>query len=217
MNTAQIQIYGPSFSTFVRSVMLLCEELNISYVNGFEINGKTVDFKSEQYATYHPFNKLPLLVDGDVVLTETLAICHYLINQYGVEEKAKYSTAQLAKIDAYERMLALYVDKAIVRDYLLEFAFPKGDDQTIRFDVVKAAQADVRNALAFIEHSIEQPWFQKGQMLSIADVIAIPMLAYLIDLPEPFNLVVEFPKIEQYLSEMQMKASVKKILLPMKK
>ena len=65
MTTKQVHIYGPSFSNFVQTVMLACEENDINYTTGFEIDGKDIVFKSEQHFSLHPFGKLPVLLEGD--------------------------------------------------------------------------------------------------------------------------------------------------------
>ncbi len=48
-----IEIYGPSFSSFVRFTMIASEEKNIAY----EI--KLLDMKSAENYENHPFGKFP--------------------------------------------------------------------------------------------------------------------------------------------------------------
>lgn len=71
MKTNSVHIYGPSFSNFVRTVMLVCEEKQISYTTGFEVNGSEIKYKSEQHFNLHPFGKFPVLLSDELILPET--------------------------------------------------------------------------------------------------------------------------------------------------
>ena len=42
MTANPVHIYGPRFSNFVRSVMLVCEEKQLAYTVGFEVDGNNV-------------------------------------------------------------------------------------------------------------------------------------------------------------------------------
>lgn len=75
---SQIHIFGPQFSTFVRSVQLCCEEKGIAYTVGTCVNDQNVEFKGAQHLEWHPFGKVPVLLHGDRHLIETASICRYL-------------------------------------------------------------------------------------------------------------------------------------------
>lgn len=57
----------------------LLEELNISY----ELIRVTMDMSSSQeYSHLHPHGKVPVLIDGNVTIFESAAICAYLADKY---------------------------------------------------------------------------------------------------------------------------------------
>ena len=121
-------IYGPSFSTFVRSVMILCEEKQLAYTVGFEVNGQEVASKSEQHLKWHPFGKIPVLLENSrqndlFVLPETASICRYLDSEKTLQPD---SSVGCSSHDALCALISIDIDKVLVREYLLEFAFPKG-------------------------------------------------------------------------------------------
>lgn len=212
----KIEIFGPSFSNFVRSIMLLCEEKNIEYTTGLNFAGETIDFKSEQHYQLHPFGKLPVIKHNSLILSETSSICRYIQTTFSENSVSLFSAEQSARIDAFSAIISIYIDKALVRDYLLEFAFPKGEQGEVRLDAVEAMKKPAREALQVIENELLQGDTLNNQNLSIADVLVAPMLHYLSTLPSSFNLITEFPQAQAYLLDLMKRASFKKVLLPSK-
>ncbi len=214
-NHADVQIFGPSFSNFVRSVMLICEEYDISYQVGLELDGQTIEFKSDEHLALHPYGKLPVLKHNALLLPETASICRYLLASFAPEYLNSLSTSQNAKIDAFSAIVSIYIDKAIVRDYLLEFAFPKGENGEVRMDAVKSAQPAVVEALRVLDKELQQGETLDGQQFSVADALVAPMLHYLSVMTKDFNLLQEFPALESYLSRLMARPSCKKVLVAM--
>ncbi|GAA0812692.1 hypothetical protein GCM10009111_06990 [Colwellia asteriadis] len=209
MTTKQVHIYGASFSNFVRSVMLVCEEKNITYTTGFEVNSITVPFHSEQHFALHPFGKFPVLVENDFILPETASICRYLDSDKALQP---HDSKTRARHDAFCAHLSIDIDKALIRDYLIEFAFPKGENGEVRLDVAKQAIPAATNALKVIELQLTTRDIIGGKNLSIADALLAPMLAYLSSVPSGFNLLEDFPNLTEYLARLMTHDSCQKVL-----
>jgi glutathione S-transferase len=210
MMEKKVHIYGASFSNFVRTVMLMCEEKHITYSTGFEINGIMVPFKSEQHYALHPFGKFPVLLEGDLVLAETSSICRYLDADKTLQPKNHLDSS---KHDALCAHISIDIDKALIRDYLIEFAFPKGDNGEVRFDIVKKTMPAAIHALKYIEGQLANTNLLGGTTLSIADTLLAPMLAYLSSLPQGYNLLTDMPKVDAYLKKLMSHKSCQKVLL----
>jgi glutathione S-transferase len=78
---ATMKLYMHPVSTVCRPIRLLCAE------NGIEIDEETVDLMTgahhkEDYASLNPNRQVPLLVDGDLKLTEGSAILKYIAEKY---------------------------------------------------------------------------------------------------------------------------------------
>jgi glutathione S-transferase len=78
-----MKLYMHPFSTVCRPVRLLCAE------NGIAMEEETVDLMTgaqhrEPYASLNPNRQVPLLVDGDLRLTEASAILKYLADKYNL-------------------------------------------------------------------------------------------------------------------------------------
>ncbi len=214
-NSKTVQIYGPGFSNFVRSVALICEQHGVAYTLGFELDGNPIEFKSEQHFDLHPYGKMPVLKHGELILPETASICRYIQSTLAnnVQERPPQ---QSARIDAFSALASIYINQAIMRSYILEFAIPKGENGEIRLDVAKQAQPDVRNALSVIDKELATSDTLNDDNFSIADAIILPMLFYISTLPEPFNLLTEYPKVNEYLNSMMELEICQKILVPLR-
>ncbi|MEW6991070.1 glutathione S-transferase family protein [Colwelliaceae bacterium 6441] len=210
--TKSVEIFGPSFSNFVRSVMLLCEEYGVEYTTGLNFDGKTIEYKSAEHLQLHPYGKFPLLKHDDLILSETASICRYIQTTFDQDIASKFSIQQLARIDAFSALISIYIDKAIIRDYLLEFAFPKGKEGEVRLDVAKEKQADVHKAFSVIERELSQGDSLNNEHLSIADALIAPMLHYVSTLPAAFNVLPEYQLTNRYLAHLMAKESVSKVL-----
>jgi glutathione S-transferase len=213
MTTRHVHIYGASFSNFVRSVMLVCENNSINYTTGFELAGKEAPFKGEQHFLLHPFGKFPVLLEGDLALPETATICRYLDPDKKLQP---INLPEVAMHDAFCALISIDIDKALVRDYLIEFAFPKGENNAVRLDIVKSAIPKASKALKVIAEQLEKTGVIGGEQLTIADMLLAPMLAYLSSLPQDFNLLPNYPTVAAYLTKLMGHPSCQKVLKPAK-
>ncbi|WP_057829968.1 glutathione S-transferase family protein [Colwellia sp. TT2012] len=216
--TAAIHIYGPSFSNFVRTVMLVCEEKQLAYTVGIEVDGKEITFQGEQHHIWHPFGKIPVLLAGNplqggLVLPETTSICRYLDKDKALQPNDSFA---FARHDALCALISIDIDKVLVREYLLEFAFPKGKENSVRFDVVKEVQPKAAATLAIIEKMLGEETALAAAEFTIADALLAPMLHYISCLPTGFNLIADYPKIEQYLADLMTRPSCQKVLMAKK-
>jgi len=214
VNTQAVHIFGLPKSNFVRTLMLICEVKGIEYTVGFEVKGSPVEFKSEAHFKLHPYGKIPVLLHNDFALAETAAICRYLDNNFsGV--KTQFNEAQKSAYhDAFCAIVSIDIDKAILRDFLVEFAFPKGKNGTVRMDVVKAAIPNVHKALNVISQELTSDnQVINGEQLSIADTLLAPMLHYINTVTRDFKLLSEHPSVEAYLDKLMTFDACKKVLV----
>ena len=210
--SAQVHILGPAFSSFVRSVMLCCEEKGISYETKFEIDGQSLSLNDDTHLQYHPFGKIPALIHGERTLFETASICRYLDATFDGPALQPDDVYQRAKVDEWAAALSSYVDKAIVRQYLLEFAFPKGPDGQVRMDKVAEAEPEVVRMLGIVEKQMGDNDFICGSEYTYADAILTPMLDYLAGTPNVSKLMPENSTLMNYVLRMRKRSSGVKIL-----
>ncbi|MGM0701456.1 MAG: glutathione S-transferase family protein [Pseudomonadota bacterium] len=208
-----VHILGPQFSNFVRSVQLCCEEKGIPYTLGFELEGEPLAFGGEKHLALHPFAKVPVLLHGERSLFETAPICRYLDANFDGPELQPHAPWQRAEVDQWSQALSGYVDQALVRHFLLEFVFPKGDGGSIRKERVEQATPEVVRMLNLLERQLEGQAYLVGEAFSMADAILAPMLDYLDGLPAGKPLMAEHPALESYLQRLRQRESSRRVLV----
>ncbi|RTQ98201.1 glutathione S-transferase family protein [Halomonas nitroreducens] len=211
--TASVHIVGPQFSTFVRSVQLCCEEKGIPYTLGAEVDGRPLSLHSPEHYALHPFGKLPILLHGERRLIETPSICRYLDAAFDGPPLQPGDPWSRAQVDQWTGILALYVDQALVRRYLLEFVFPQGEGDTVRQEAVAAAQPEVARLLGLLEGQLAQGDYLVGAAFSIADAIAAPMLDYLLGLPAAEAFLAETPRLVAYTQRLRERPAAQRVLV----
>lgn len=211
--TEQLHILGPQYSTFVRSVQLCCEEKQLGYTVGQTIDGETIPMRDKRLYQYHPFGKVPVLIHNGQHYFETTSICRYLDNCFSATPLQPASAADKAEVDQWANCLALYVDQIFIRRYVVEFAFPKGENDTVRQAEVEEVEPEVIRLLNLLDKEMAEKAFFKSDTFSIADAILIPMLDYVERLPHSDRLFSGQTHLLPYLNRMRQRESGKVVLL----
>lgn len=196
-----ITIIGPQFSTFVRTIELICQYKDIAYQLSMEYQGNSIELRNQQHQALHPFCKIPILVDGDLVLPESYAIASYLDKKssssiFPSNDKCK------AQVDAWSNMIALYVYRDVISNYLLEIRFPKGENGEIRMDKIKENKPTAVATLQVLEQKIADTGYFIGDQFTLCDALLLPILTYALATPAPFNINENLPKLTKYLDQM---------------
>ena len=89
-NSKEVTLYFNPVSPFARTAQMVARtcDLEVKYV---EIDLMKNEQHEEWFLKLNPKHTVPVLVDGDTVLTETVDICKYLINNYGIHKGKEIS------------------------------------------------------------------------------------------------------------------------------
>ncbi|WP_432695501.1 glutathione S-transferase family protein [Marinobacterium sp. YM272] len=207
-----LHIYGPEFSTFVRTVMLCCEEKGISYTVGTEVNGSDVPFKSEGHLAWHPYGKVPVLLVNQEPLFETGAICRYLDSVYAGVALLPSDPWARALIDQTSSEIAIYVYDALIRDLVLEFFFPKGEGGQVDMQAVEAAIPAAQASISRLVSILGDQPFIGGADYTLADAMLLPILGYVAELPVADQLFADAGTLTAYLDRLRGRESSRKVL-----
>ncbi|MDN4501900.1 glutathione S-transferase family protein [Alteromonadaceae bacterium BrNp21-10] len=210
----QVQIFGVQFSTYVRSTQLVCEEKGITYDISFDVKGKNIEFKSAEHEQLHPFRRIPVLLHGDKVLCESIAIIRYLDANFDGPKLTPEDPWLAAQVDEWCQLIAMYINNAYVRDYILELVFPKGEGGKPRLDVIQQNKPAALAALAILQQQLGDKDYLISNDFTLADAMAAPSLYYACHLPEAFALVEEHSPLMAYAQRLQNRASGKVALIP---
>ncbi len=203
-----VYIFAPTFSSFARSVMLCCEEKGIAYTCGMAPEGSAITSKSPEHFAIHPWGKLPALFHEGQVLIETCTICRYLDARFEETPLQPNSIFERARLDQYCAEIALYIDQALLRNIVLEFAFPKGKNGEVRMDQVETALPEARKALERVDEMLGDNDFIHGQSYTLADALLTPILDYLAKVPAGPDLMSN-TAASRYLERIRQRPSAK--------
>ncbi|KAF0493924.1 glutathione S-transferase [Gigaspora margarita] len=165
-----VKIVGFEVSPGVLSVMMCLHELGVPYQ--IENPASWQALKDEDFiANKHPFGKIPVLCDGDYTITETRAICRYLVSKY----QGKYNDTILIPNDVHKAGL---VDQYISYEYsyytppvaklVVEEVFHK----TSNPELVETSQKEIDKVLNVYEKLLNGKEYLNGEF-SLADVLHI--------------------------------------------
>lgn len=123
--------------------------------------------RSEEALQYNPLGKIPALVDGDAVLTDSVAIVTYLADKHGSLTHPAGTTAR-AQQDAMTQFAVSEIDAALWTKSKHSFVLP--EDQ--RIDAVKATAAgEFARAMAQLDMLLGDQAFVSGDALTVPDII----------------------------------------------
>lgn len=196
-----LTIIGPQFSTFVRTIELICRYKNIPYKITMEHESKVIEFRDEQHLKLHPFTKVPVLIDGEFVLPESHAIASYLNDKYDLG-LFPINPEEKAQVIAWSSMISQYVYQHLISQYILELKFPKGEDGEVRIDVINQNRSLAQNTLQKLESQVNDQGYFIGNDFSLCDALLLPILTYVYAIPEPFTVHQNTPKLAKYLDRM---------------
>jgi len=166
-----LEIFWFSGSGFAWRVLLAAELKGIAYTSRL-IEASAGDHKTPEFIAMNPRGKVPVLRDGDTVVTESLAIIAYLDRRFPDPPLFGRTSEEMAQI----WRLALDFDNyaaARFSDFVLPIYFDEVDAHRAQID---AALGDVLRELATLEARLENhPWLA-GDTLSAADIAIYPFV-----------------------------------------
>ena len=202
-------LYGPSYSTYVRSARLALEEKGVAYelVDVAMLKGA---HKEPAFLARNPFGKVPAFSHDGLNLYETGPIMRYVERAFPGPALMPADPKAAARVDqvmsivdsfAYPCMIgALVWQRAVV-----PMQGGKPDDA-----VVAAAMPQVKlSASEFVRLLGDGPWFG-GASISLADLHLAPVMAYVSGTPEGGELLTAHPKLKAWWDRMAGRPSLAK-------
>lgn len=169
---AQFTVIGNYVSPYVRKVLVCMDLKGLSY----EIDPIAPFIGDDRFSKLSPLRRIPVLIEGDMVLNDSSVICQYLEDRFptpalypaDITDRARarwleeYCDTHLASVLVWK----LFYQKAIRRH-----VFGETTDEDV---VAKAREEEIPAALDYLESQLPPEGYVFGE-LSIAD---ISMTAY---------------------------------------
>jgi len=176
--------------------MWVLAELGLDY-DRIDAGGSFGGLNTSEYLDLNPNQKVPTLVDGDVVLWESNAIIRYLADAYGRDALFGATAAMRGSSDMWME----WYQSSVYANFQAIF------HQTVKLpmaqrscDALKQAQVAVNKQFALYNSKLESTAFINGEHLTLGD---IPMAACLY---RYFTMNIDrptLPQIDRYYSTLK--------------
>jgi glutathione S-transferase len=143
----------------------------------------------------NPAGKLPVLVDGDFVLTESAAIVMYLAEKYGDKGLMPADLKERAQAYRWSLFAVTELEQPLWRIAKHTFLYP--EDKRLPEDIALAREEFAAMA-AVLDRHMDGRAFIVGDNITVADCVT----AYVLDWGNENGLVDSFPNLKAYLERM---------------
>jgi glutathione S-transferase len=183
--------FPPTRSIRVRWTL---QELGVDFEAVF-VNMLKGEHKGPAYLKVNPAGKVPALVDGDLVLTESVAIVLYLGEKY--PERGLVPTDLKLRTQIYRWLLfaATELEQPLCRIARHTNAYP--ESKRIPGEV-PLAREDFQEMARVLEEHISGRQFVVGNSITVADIV----LAYTLDWANEVQLLGGFPQMRSFMKRM---------------
>lgn len=192
-----ITLYGTPPTRALRAMWLL-NELDLAH-EVVDIDIGAGENRTPEFLALNPAAKLPVLVDGDLVISESAAIQLYLADRYG----DRFPGGGLIPDTAEDRgrmyhwlfFLMTEIEAPLWRIALHSFLYAPGEQSA---DEIALAKRDGKRMVAVLEQHMQGRDFVVGDRVTVADFNA----AFTLDWANEEGLLGDAPALRAYLTSM---------------
>lgn len=180
--------FAPTRSIRVRWTL---QELGVDF-EAVTVNLMAGEHRKPEFLAINPAGKIPVLVDDDLVLTESVAIVVYLAEKY--PEKQFLPAAPQGRAEAMRWLLftATELEQPLWRIAKHNFIYP--EERRLPAEIALARE-DFAAMAAVVERHMAGREFVVGDRVTVADF----MLGYTLDWAQMSDVLGGFPHLERYL------------------
>ncbi len=183
--------FAPTRSIRVRWTL---QELGVDF-EAITVNMLAGEHRSPAFLKLNPAGKLPVLIDGELVLTESIAIVLYLADKYPEKRLAPTGLAERAQLLRWLLFTTTELEQPLWRITRHTFLYP--EDKRLPGEIALAKDDFAAMAKVMEEHMRDRP-FVLGGNVSVADFV----LAYTLDWANTSNILNGLPLLSKYLEQM---------------
>lgn len=151
--------------------------------------------QTPEYLALNPTGKLPTLVDGDFVLTESVAIVVYLAEKHPHKGLLPTDFKQRTQLNRWMLFIVTELEQPLWRIARNSFLYPEEQRQPKDIEIAKG---EFREMAAVLEKHMQGREFLVGDRVSVGDFIA----AYTLDWGNEVGLLDRCPTLLAYMQRM---------------
>lgn len=183
--------FAPTRSIRVR---WLLQALGVDF-EAVTVNLAAGEHRRPEFLKLNPAGKVPVLVDDDFVLTESVAIALYLAEKYPHKGLVPTDLKQKAQVNRWLLFTVTELEQPLWRIARHTALYP----EHLRLAAeVSLARQDFTDMAAVMEEYMEGRKFIVGDTLTIADIVG----AYTLDWANEIQLLDDFPQLREYMERM---------------
>jgi glutathione S-transferase len=165
--SSRLTVIGNYISPYVRKVLVCLELKGLDYA----IDPLTPFVGGDAFSKLSPLRRIPILIDGDLVLNDSSVICQYIEDMHPTPALYPADIGTRAKARWLEEYADTHLADALIWRLFYQLAVRKHlfgeapDEPTVQH----AREVDIPRALDYLETQLPQDGFIFGE-LSIADI-----------------------------------------------
>lgn len=183
--------FGPTRSIRVRWTL---QELGVDF-EPIRVNLLAGEHRRPDFLKINPAGKIPVLVDGDLVLTESVAIVLYLAEKYAERGLLPAGIEARAQVNRWLLFAATELEQPLWRISRHTTLYPEED--RLPKDVSLAGR-DFKEMAAVLEKHMQGRRFVAGDNATVADFVT----AYTLDWGNEAKLLGDCPHLLAYMERM---------------
>lgn len=180
--------FGPTRSIRVRWTL---QELGVPF-EAITVNVMAGEHRSPEFLQLNPAGKLPVLVDGDFVLTESIAAVLYLAEKYPEKGFMPEELRQRAQVFRWLLFTTTELEQPVWRIARHTNIYPKEKRLPAEIEL---ARGDFTPMAQIVEDHMRGRKFLVSDHVTIADFV----LAYTLDMAKTANVLGDFPVLNTYM------------------
>ena len=195
--------YYPGNASFAPHLLL--EELGAEFELVL-VDRKTDAQKSAEYRKLNPFGRIPTLVDGELVIFESAAICIYICEQY---PKSGFMPAAGHPARPLFFQWLMYLTNTLQSEFMVYY-YPERHttDKSMAVSVKAAQDARLSGMFELLDREIGDRPFLVGDTMTVCDHFMLMMSLWSEKLTRP---PLEFPNLRRYLRQMARRDAVVRV------
>lgn len=183
--------FGPTRSIRVRWTL---QELGADF-EPIRVNLVAGEHRRPEFLKINPAGKIPVLVDGDRVLTESVAIVLYLAEKYSHKGLLPAGLNERAQVNRWLLFAATELEQPLWRISRHTALYP--EEQRLPGDV-SLASGEFKDMASVLEKHMQGQQFIAGDSVSVADFV----MAYTLDWGNEYKLLDSCPQLLAYMKRM---------------
>jgi glutathione S-transferase len=188
-----MKLYGFGPTRSLRALWAL-QELGLPFAF-VPVNLAKGEHRTPEFLRLNPAGKLPVLIDGDLVLTESAAIVMYLAEKHPAGKLMPADLTMRAQAYRWVLFAVTELEQPLWRMAKHTFLYP--EDKRLP-DEIALAKQDFAAMAAVLEQHMNGRSFVVGETMTVADCAT----AYVMDWADEVGELDPFPNLTAYLARM---------------